>query len=223
MSNVHHHEPAELYCEQIVHFDGEALIPPGLMLKLRLERESAFELFRRLLPRSQAERHFKRKTIASRKAVAMNAGLIAFDGLKFHNRVFDLSAVTILLVYRLSLTEWGPSDLHIVELGDNWNTIKFTPLSLAHKLGGTWYGPPWREDARLFPLKGQLGISYTVTAAYERNKHGYQVWQRQAFGQLHRSLVFENIDLFLPLGNNSNFASTIYPFFEKNWLFFEAI
>jgi hypothetical protein len=95
------------------------------------------------------------------------------------------------------------------------------PLFKTRRFGGTWYGPPWREDPRLFSFKSQLAISYTVTCAYERNKHGYHVWQRQAYALLNSDFTPRVSDIFINYGNNSDFVTTMYPFFEKNWLFFE--
>ena len=191
----------------------------------RLEKESFQERLFRVFPRSSAEKRFKRKTAVSRDLLVMNAGLILVkdDHYAFASPSLDAEGVSVLLVFRASLTEWGPSDLYFTLL-DSHLVPRHEPrvLSQAHSFGGTWYGPPWREDPRLFVHgTSELGIAYTVTCAYERNSHGYQVWQRQAFALLSRvSLSLRISDIFLNYGNNSDFGSTIYPYFEKNWLYF---
>ena len=209
----------------VVVFDGAKLLPDADGLFSRIEFETAYERFRRVFPRSAAEARFKHKTRRSSVQLAMNAGFVFQDiisGRFSHTTPALTTATRILLCFRAALSEWGPGDLYAATLTSSWQTTGVVKqLSASRRVGGRWYGPPWREDPRLFPFRGGLGMSYTVTSAYERNRHGFNVWQRQSFALLDQSFEFEAIDIFLSIGNNSNFATTTYPSFEKNWGFFE--
>ena len=209
----------------VVVYDGAKLLPDANDLFSRVEFETLYERFRRVFPRSAAEARFKHKTRRSPVPLAMNAGFVFQDvisGRFSHKAPALTNATRIVLAVRAALSEWGPGDLYAVYLTSSWQVTSFVKrLSASRRVGGRWYGPPWREDPRLFPLRGGLGMSYTVTSAYERNCHGFNVWQRQAFALLDEHLDFEAIDAMLTIGNNSHFAATTYPSFEKNWGFFE--
>ena len=206
-------------------FDGHALLPNDSSLLARLEYETLIERLLRLLPRSAAERRFKRKTaLGKRGTLVMNAALILRTSSgSYTTNVRKLSGdVQLLLAFRASLTEQGPSDLYLIFLDASFVPLgNARQLSRARKVGGTWYGPPWREDPRFFVVGNTtLGVSYTVTSAYERNRHAYQVWQRQAYALLDTDLNRKVSDVFLSYGNNAEFVTTAFPTFEKNWLFF---
>jgi predicted GH43/DUF377 family glycosyl hydrolase len=155
----------------------------------------------------------------------MNAGLVAFDFVnqRFTHNVVSLSTPTQLwLVFRASVTEWGPSDLAILRLSTNFSPVKGTlrVISKARRVGNAWFGPPWREDPRFIPFQNGLAIAYTVTSAYEQNRHGYQVWQRQGLALVNTTSMKLGTEIFPGIGNNE-FSTSTYPMFEKNWQFFE--
>jgi hypothetical protein len=207
----------------IVTFNTSELVEPSA-LRARIESESVVERLHRVFPRSGADRRFKRKTRLSTTPLVFNAGLIfVLPGHKYSAVVQKITNSTEqLLAFRTSLTEWGPSDVYIANLDHRQRLLSPSrPLFEARSMGGTWYGPPWREDPRMFSFKSELAISYTVTSAYERNKHGYHVWQRQAYALLNSDFTPRVSDIFINFGNNSDFVTTMYPYFEKNWLFFE--
>ena len=209
--------------------DGAELLPGTYTASLwsRLQREPLAERLRRAFPRSAAERRFLRKTQLAQRghALVMNAGLIAESDGAAESAVDTLESPSarLLLAFRASITEQGPSDLYLQYLDATTLAPTGAPVALsrARSLGGAWYGPPWREDPRLFALGGALGVAYTVTSAYERDAHAYQVWQRQAFALLDGTLNRTVSDVFLHYGNNHEFVDTVYPRFEKNWLFFQ--
>ena len=216
-----------IYCGAVdvaATLDGSRFPEEEFTLRARVKRETLYEQLLRLLPRSSAERTFKRKTRLSSQLLVMNGGFVFKVGEMYTTTVEALTdSTSFVLVYRASLTELGPSDLNMAVLNRSWNLkVGFgRRLSSARTIGGPWFGPPWREDPRISVVGGKLLLSYTVTSAYERNRHAYQVWQRQAFAWLSSDFCLQVGDIFLPLGNNSDFLSTVYPHFEKNWLFFE--
>jgi hypothetical protein len=207
-------------------FDG-----PGLFatqrLRSRIKRWGSTLLLRSWFSRSRSFKLFVRKTRVRDAALVMNAGLAFFDpeSKRFTHVVATLTEQTqIILAFRASLTEWGPSDLALTRLDAHWRPLPGAGVVLAraHRIGNGWYGPPWREDPRLVPTRQGLAVAYTVSCAYERNRHGFQVWQRQGFSLLDdRNGTLLSGDIFFSIGNNSDFKSTIFPTFEKNWLFFE--
>ena len=203
-------------------FDNRALLLNGTSMWARAERETFAERLHRQFPRSEAEKRFKRKTAVSGQVLVMNAALIFRTGSSYTTTIETFShGIQLLMVFRASLTEQGPSDLYFVHLDSQYIPFgEVKQLSRARTLGGAWYGPPWREDARFFVWRETLCVSYTVTSAYERNKHAYQVWQRQAYALLDADLNRKVSDVFLGFGNNAEFVSTVFPTFEKNWLFF---
>ena len=190
-----------------------------------VQPEPLLERFHAWFPRSDAERRFKKKTAIATEALITNAALMfELSPGNYSNAVSDFrSPVNVLIAFKASFTEQGPCELYITRLDSKLNPTRFLKkLSKTHKFGNAWFGPPWREDPRLFVLGTQLGVAYTVTSAYERNRHAYQVWQRQSYMLLDNKFDKNFSDIFISIGNNSEFVDTIYPRFEKNWLFFEA-
>jgi len=183
----------------------------------------------RLLPlfsRSYPFKRFVRKTRILDESLVMNAGLVFFDpnSSRFTHTVASLTPTTqIVMAFRASLTEWGPSDVALARLDAHWQLVlgAGTILARAHRIGNGWYGPPWREDPRLIPTELGLAVGYTLSCAFERNRHGFQVWQRQGFALIDPRSGALSDDVFFPIGNNHDFKSTIYPSLEKNWQFFE--
>ena len=206
-------------------FDG-----PGLFaaprLRARIKGWGSTLSLRSWFSRSRSFKVFVRKTRVRDAALVMNAGLAFFDpeSNRFTHVVATLTEQTqIIMAFRASLTEWGPSDLALTRLDAHWRPLPGAGavLARAHRIGNGWYGPPWREDPRLVPTRQGLAVAYTVSCAYERNRHGFQVWQRQGFALLDDRNGTLSGDIFFSIGNNSDFKSTIFPTFEKNWLFFE--
>ena len=223
-------EPCPIAAEQmkgelVATFAGQPLFAAS-RLRPRLKR---WGITRRLLPsssRSHACNRFVRKTRILDEPLVMNAGLVFFDpnSSRFTLTVASLTPTTqIVMAFRVSLTEWGPSDIALARLDAHWQLVlgAGTILARAHRIGNGWYGPPWREDPRLIPTKVGLAVGYTLSCAFERNRHGFQVWQRQGFALIDPRRGALSDDVFFPIGNNRDFKSTIYPSLEKNWQFFE--
>ena len=209
----------------VASFDGPRLFAAP-RLRARIKRWGSTLSLRSWFSRSRSFKVFVRKTRVRDAALVMNAGLAFFDPVsnRFTHVVANLTEHTqILMAFRASLTEWGPSDLALTRLDAHWRPLPGagTVLARAHRIGNGWYGPPWREDPRLVPTRQGLAVAYTVSCAYERNRHGFQVWQRQGFALLDDRNGTLSGDIFFSIGNNSDFKSTIFPTFEKNWLFFE--
>jgi hypothetical protein len=206
-------------------FNGAHLFTAS-RLQSRVQRWDTLWRLRPLFSRSHAFKRFVRKTQKHRETLVMNAGLAFFDTniSRFTHSVASLTPRTqIVMAFRASLTEWGPSDLALTKLDAHWQPISGAGiiLAIAHRIGNGWYGPPWREDPRLVPTERGLAVAYTLSCAFERNRHGFQVWQRQGLAFIDDKNGALSDDIFFSIGNNHDFKSTIYPSLEKNWQFFE--
>ena len=206
-------------------FNGADLFTAS-RLQSRVKRWDAAWRLRPFFSRSHAFKRFVRKTQVQGEPLVMNAGLVFFDpnSSRFTHSVASLTPRTqIVVAFRASLTEWGPSDLALTRLDAHWQPVSGAGivLSRAHRIGNGWYGPPWREDPRLVPTEQGLAVAYTLSCAFERNRHGFQVWQRQGFALIDHKTGALSDDIFFSIGNNHDFKSTIYPSLEKNWQFFE--
>ena len=195
-------------------------------LQSRVKHWEAVWRLRPLFSRSHAFKRFVHKTQVLGAPLVMNAGLVFFDpsSSRFTHSVASLTPRTqIVMAFRASLTEWGPSDIALARLDAHWQPVSGagTVLARAHRIGNGWYGPPWREDPRLVPTEKGLAVAYTLSCAFERNRHGFQVWQRQGFALIDLESGTLSDDIFFSIGNNHDFRSAIYPSLEKNWQFFE--
>ena len=168
---------------------------------------------------------FNEKTRRSRTPLYFNPSIIALQNGSIWQQSLKIfgTSTRFLLVFRRAFSQWGPSDIMAVWLDHQLNVINQNPihLSLSNHADGNWLGTPWNEDPRLFLVGDDVGLSYTVVCAYDKDADGvgYKVWQRQGFMVLGRNLKPMVKDVFPSINRNFDFPT--YPYFEKNWGFFD--
>jgi hypothetical protein len=169
---------------------------------------------------------FASKAARSPQALYFNPGIIMQHRGVWTHVVDAMSNDTrVLLMFRRTWSKWGPCDVLAQYLDGSMapasDVLIFISTSDASQTPGNWLGVPWREDPRLFPTPdGQLGVSYSVVCAFDRDSVGYKVWQRQGYMVLDDDLMPRVTDVFLPINRNLGFP--VAPHYEKNWGFFTA-
>ena len=169
---------------------------------------------------------FASKAARSPRALYFNPGIIMQHRGVWTHVVDALTNDTrVLLMFRRTWSKWGPCDVVAQYLDGGMapasDVLTYISISDAGQTPGNWLGVPWREDPRLFPTPdGQLGASYSVVCAFDRDSVGYKVWQRQGYMVLDDALVPRVTDVFLPINRNLGFP--VAPHYEKNWGFFTA-
>ena len=212
----------------LLHFEDQTGATLGELLKQRGAASPLASRWWRLRRRRAVrfEDVFASKAARSPQALYFNPGIIMQHRGVWTHMVDALTNDTrVLLMFRRTWSKWGPCDVVAQYLDGGMapasDVLTYISISDAGQTPGNWLGVPWREDPRLFPTPdGQLGASYSVVCAFDRDSVGYKVWQRQGYMVLDDALVPRVTDVFLPINRNLGFP--VAPHYEKNWGFFTA-